>query len=163
MTPEEIIEAEELYEARLANTKQMRAEIDLNFQKVVFGQNIQIKTLGDIIFHAINERQETYFENGEIQTPGGKRRTIEDTYRIQKSYNLKCAFKDVKNAIEQLELNDHLSVVFCKKTLVRTYSRVDYNHTVNQFNTFMDTNNLNHLVKPILIKKKLLKKKAYAI
>lgn len=152
MTKEELQLAEEVYSKRFINTKEYRAEIDSNFQKVLFNDGIIIKTLGDIIFYAIQERKETYYENGEIQTIVGKRRTIEDTYRIQKSYNIKCGLKDVKKAIDSLVGTNLLTYVFCKRTLVWTYSRENYNTTINQINDHLNNNNLNHNVREIIRK-----------
>lgn len=156
ISPEEqerIDKAQIEYEAKLTNTKAVRAEIDSDFRKVLFNKEIIIKNLAEVIFYAIHERFETYFEDGIVQTPYNKRRTIEDTYRIQKSYNIRCAFKDVKAAIEALEKDALLSVVFCKRTLVRTYSRVGYHHNITNFIDYLNKHNLNHDVK--IIKRKI--------
>lgn len=156
ISPEEqerIDKARIAYEEKMANTKAVRAEIDADFQKVLFSPDKVIKTLGDVIYYAIHQRSGSFFENGEVQTADQKRRTIEDTYRIQKSYNIRCKFKDVKDAIQALEKDAFLSVVFCKKTLVWTYSAVSLGHTATDINNYLNKHNLNHDVK--IIKRKI--------
>ena len=167
MTKEELEQIQEAYEAKMENNKLVRAELDadVDINPFKFGPilHIGIRTLGDIIFHTVINREPTFFENGEYQTIAGKRRTIEDTYKLQKVYNIKCRFKDIKVAFQCLEDNELLTVVFCKKTLVKTYSRYKYGTLIEEVNNCLNKNEKNFEIKKPKLSKtnKAFKKRLY--
>lgn len=162
MTNLEIAKAKEEYEAKLENNKAMRAQLDeevllnpIKFNDIIHST---VKTLGDIIYHAVLQRSGSYYLDGETQTEPNKRRTVEDTYKLQRSYNIRCQFKDVKQAFEILHDNSLITWVFCKQTLMKTYCKHHIGITIEEINNCLEENNLNFTIR----EKKLKLKKKHA-
>ncbi len=156
ITKEELKIAEEKYNLKMADNKAMRALLDTEAleQPFKFGPDIHIyiRTLGDILFHGVLQRQPTFYEDGSYQTTSGKRRTIEDIYKLQRIYSIKCRFKDVKEAFKVLQDNGFIDFVFCKRTLVNTYSKELLTATIEEINQCLNENNINFEIKKPIVK-----------
>lgn len=137
---------------RLSHEEKQR-RLDLPIVKsLYFSENIEIKTLGDVIYQLFfnDSTRDTFVKNEDgilVRQFTGSARSIEDTYLLTKNYIPNITYKQVYDAIESLYIsgkgNSTLSRWFCttvKRRVHNCWRRI----TKEDLNKYLSNKNLNY-------------------
>lgn len=124
----------------------IQRKIDKKYKmSVVFRLEHKIKTLGDVIYVCVKKiNSETVYKEqpNRQQSYSGAQRSLEDIYRIAKSYIKGVQYKDIVVAIDKLVHHNIVGRGYCS-TIHKTVHYENYNLSQTAVNNCLNNHNLN--------------------